>query len=542
MNNDKLLGRFEKLVEIGIALSTETDTNRLLEMILVGAKTITNADGGTLYSIQHNAAKMEIVRADSLQYAMGGTTGKPIPFPPIPLYTPEGTPNLRNVVTYAFHNDTTVNIQDAYDAEHFDFTGTRKFDSMTGYRSTSFLTVPLKNHEGELIGVLQLLNAMNDDRSAVIPFDSTAQRMTEALASQAAVSLTKQQLINELETLFRSLIHLIAHAIDEKSPYTGGHCRRIPILTMLLAEAVHSTTEGPFKDFTMTDKNRYELEIAAWLHDCGKITIPEYVVDKATKLATIFDRIHLVDARFEVLKRDAEIALLRQKIAALEAGQVVDSTAFEQEYRERIKQLNDDREFIRRCNTGGEFMTANDQERVRTIARQGWHDGDQFVPLLSEEEVYNLTIAKGTLTPEERQVINNHVVSTINMLEKLPFPKHLKRVPEFAGGHHERVDGKGYPKGLTKDQMPVQARIIAIADIFEALTAPDRPYRRANTVSQALNILAAMKASGHIDPDLFEIFIKEKVYLHYAEQYMDRSQIDEADTRDTGRAPVPPPP
>lgn len=532
MDDNKRLERFEKLIEIGIALSAETDINHLLEMILVGAKSITNADGGTLYSIQNNTAKMEIVRTDSLRYAMGGATGVPICFPPIPLYTSEGTPNLGNVVSYAVHNDATVNIEDAYAANDFDFSGTRRFDRITGYRSTSLLTVPLKNHEGDFVGVLQLLNAMNDDCSAVIPFDSTAQRITEALASQAAISLTKQQLTNALETLFRSLIHLVAYAIDEKSPYTADHCRRVPVLTMLLAEAVHRTTEGPFKDFILTDKDRNELEIAAWLHDCGKITTPEYVIDKATKLTTVFDRVHLVDARFDVLQREAEIALLRQKAAALEAGSVADCIALEQEYQSRITQLNDDRAFIHRCNTGGEFMTAHDQERIRTIARNGWHNGRQFMPLLSEEEVYNLTIAKGTLSPEERQMINDHIVSTINLLEQLPFPKYLKRVPEFAGGHHERVDGKGYPRGLTKDQLPVQARIIAIADIFEALTASDRPYRRANTVSQALNILADMKVSGHIDPDLFDIFIKEKVYLQYAERYMDRSQIHEAHSQD----------
>lgn len=529
MNNATLLERFEKLVEIGIALSTETDTTRLLEMILLRAKTITNADGGTLYLFRDNALTMEIVRNDSLEVAMGGTTGRSIPFPPIPLYTAEGVPNLMNVVTYAVHKDTTVNIEDAYVTKGFDFSGTRRFDSMTGYRSTSFLTVPLKNHEGELIGVLQLLNALNDDRSAVVPFDRTAQRMTEALASQVAISLTKQQLIDQLETLILSLIRMISNAIDEKSRYTGGHCRRTSSLALLLAEAVHRTREGPFKSFTMTDKDRHELEIAAALHDCGKITTPEYVVDKATKLETIFDRIHLVDVRFEVLKRDAEIARLRQQIAALHAGRPVECAELDQAYRDTVKQLEDDRTFIRRVNSGGEFMSPHDQERVRTIGRRTWQNGGQLVPLLSEEEIHNLTIPNGTLTPEERQVIDHHVVSTINLLHALPFPKHLKRVPEFAGGHHERVDGKGYPKGLTKDQMSVQARIIAIADVFEALTARDRPYRRSNTLSQSLKILSFMKAEGHIDPDLFDIFVKEKVYLQYAERHMDGSKIDEVD-------------
>lgn len=521
---DHLLERIEKLIDIGLALSAESHIERLLEIILLGAKEITNADGGTLYSVEEQAVKMEILRTDSLNFAMGGTTGIPIPFAPIPLYGADGAPNHHNVVTHAVLNDCTINIRDAYSAQGFDFAGTREFDLNTGYRSTSFLTVPLKNHEDDIIGVLQLLNA-RDKAGKVVPFSAAAQRLTEALASQAAVALTNRRLIADLQHLFESFIRLIADAIDEKSPYTGGHCRRVPVITMLLADAVARIDRGPLGEFTMSKADRYELEVAAWLHDCGKITTPEYVVDKATKLETIYDRIHEVEARFEILKRDAEIAMLRRRLEApAEAERLL------QEYRATLRQLDDDRDFIRRANRGGEFILPEEQARIEAVGRRTWVDSAGTVrPLLTDNEVLNLNIVRGTLTADEREVINNHITATINMLEALPFPKHLKRVPEFAGGHHERVDGNGYPRGLRREQMSVQARIMAIADVFEALTARDRPYKQGKKLSDTLRIMAHMALDGHLDADLFDVFIAERVYLHYAEKYLDPEQIDSVD-------------
>jgi len=525
-----LLERIEKLTEIGIALSAEKNTQRLLEMILLGAKALTNADGGTLYSVQEDGTvKMEIVRTDSLNFAMGGTTGKPIPFDPIPLYDANGKPNHHMVVTHAVLNDTTVNIPDAYDAEGFDFSGTQKFDASTGYRSTSFLTVPLKDHEGDIIGVLQLLNAQDEESGAIIAFDEEAQRLAESLSSQAAIALTNRHLIDDLKQLLESLIQLVATAIDEKSPYTGGHCKRVPVLTMMLADAASRTADGPLKDFSMSEDDRYELEMAAWLHDCGKITTPEYVVDKATKLETIYDRIETVDTRFEVLKRDAEIAMLKKKLAAREGGEPVDEQALQDEFRNTVRQLEEELDFLHISNTGGEFMSAEAQEQIRTIGQRQWNHNGEDIPLLTGNEVYNLTIEKGTLTAEEREVINNHIVATIKMLEALPFPKHLQNVPEYAGGHHEKMDGTGYPRGLKREQMSVQARIMAIADIFEALTAKDRPYKEGKKLSESLRILGFLKKDNHIDPDLFDIFIKERIYEKYAAQYLDPAQVDEVD-------------
>jgi HD-GYP domain-containing protein (c-di-GMP phosphodiesterase class II) len=530
--DSKSLRRIEKLNQIGIALSAEKDTPRLLEMILIGAKEITNADGGTLYSVQEDGTvKMEIVRTDSLQFAMGGASGKEIPFPPIPLRDQHGNGNHNMVVTYAVLNGCTVNIPDAYNAQGFDFSGTRAFDRNTGYRSTSFLTVPLKNHEGDTIGALQLLNAQDEQTGAVIPFSKESQMLAESLASQAAIALTNRLLIDDLKTLLESLIQLVATAIDEKSPYTGGHCKRVPVLTLLLADAAHRDGSAPFANFSMTEAQRYELSIAAWLHDCGKITTPEHVVDKATKLETLHDRIHTVDARFEVLRRDAEIAMLKQRLAIHEGATKADVASIEEEYRLAVAQLEQERQFLHRSNTGGEFMAEAEQMRVRAIGERRLVINGEECALLDDDETYNLTIAKGTLTQEEREVINNHIVATIRMLESLPFPKHLRNVPEFAGGHHERVDGKGYPRGLTQEQMPLPARIMAIADIFEALTAKDRPYKPAKTLSESLRILGFMKQEGHVDPDLFDLFIRERVYLEYAEQYLDPAQIDAVDVR-----------
>ncbi|OGS93048.1 MAG: phosphohydrolase [Gallionellales bacterium GWA2_59_43] len=528
-----LLDRLKELNEIGIALSKERDINSLLETILEAAKRITHADAGTLYLLaDQQQLRFEIMRTDSLNIAMGGTSGVPITFYPIHLYDQDGKPNHAMVVSHSALSGETVNIPDAYVAEGYDFSGTKKFDAKTGYRSQSFLSVPMRNHEDEVIGVLQLINALDRQTGKIIPFSADDQQLAESLASQAAIALTNRRLIEQLEELFEALIKLINTAIDDKSPYTGGHCARVPVLTMMLAEAVNRTTEGPLKDFVMTDKDRQELKIAGLLHDCGKITTPVHVVDKATKLQTLFDRIQLVDTRFEVLKRDTEIAMLRALSFPCEGGEMEHEgdAVILAEYEARIRQLDDDREFLRRCNIGGEAMSDDDIARVQRIAAYRWRDAPgKDVPFLSDDELENLTLRAGTLTQNEREIIKHHIVVTIKMLEALPWPKYLKNVPEYAGGHHERMDGKGYPRGLMREQMSVPARVMGIADIFEALTAKDRPYKVGKTLTESLTILGKFKLGGHIDPDLFDVFIREKVYLDYAKQFLAPEQLDEVD-------------
>lgn len=535
-----LFRRLEQLNGIGAALSRERDIDRLLENILEAAKAITGADGGTLYSVTEDGAalKFEILRTDSLGIRLGGTTGKPIEFPNLPLRHADGTPNDSLVAAHAAIHDRTVNIADVYRAEGFDFSGTRAFDERMGYRSQSFLTVPMKNHDHELIGVLQLLNTRDMASGEVTAFSEADQSLAESLASQAAIALTNRLLITQLERLFESFVNLINLAIDEKSPYTGGHCQRVPALTMMLADAVDRTEQGPLAGFKMSERDRYELKMAGLLHDCGKITTPVHVVDKATKLQTIYDRIGLVDTRCEVLKRDAELAALRAQLAL---RPVVDAQAEAralQGLQQELGSIEADRDFLRRCNTGAEAMRAEDQQRVREIAasRQWRNPQGVQTSFLSAEEVENLTIRSGTLTQAERDTINYHIVATIKMLETLPWPRHLRNVPEYAGGHHERMDGKGYPRGLTRDQMSLQARMMGIADIFEALTAADRPYKSGMTLSQALHIMCKMRDNGHIDPDLFEVFVREGVYLRYGQEFLQPAQVDAVDVAALGFA------
>jgi HD-GYP domain-containing protein (c-di-GMP phosphodiesterase class II) len=513
-----LLNRLSDLNAIGAALSSERDINRLLESILNAGMKITNADAGTLYLLDAENQKLtfEILHNDSLNIRMGGVSGEPIPFYPINLYA-DGQPNHAMVVSHAALSGETVNIPDAYIAEGFDFSGTKKFDAKTGYRSRSFLAVPMRNHEQEVIGVLQLINALDKQSGGVQQFSTDDQQLLESLASQAAIAISNRRLIQQMEELFESLISLINTAIDDKSPYTGGHCERVPVLTMMLAEAANRNKQGSLKEFNLTDKDRYELKIAGLLHDCGKITTPVHVVDKATKLQTIFDRIHLLDTRLEVLKRDARIDMLEGRLSAAE-------------YEARVCQLDADREFLWACNTGSEKMSDDDIARVQNIAQYQWrNEQGEAANFLSADELANLTIRAGTLTAEERQIINHHIVVTIKMLESLPWPSHLKHVPEYAGGHHERMDGKGYPNGLKREQMSVQARLMGIADIFEALTAKDRPYKEGKTLTESLSILGNFKENGHIDPDLFDVFIREKVYLEYAKRFLAQEQIDGVD-------------
>lgn len=517
--------RLEQLTEIARALALERDLTRLFEAILMSAKRVTHADGGTFYYASEDGKTLNfnLVLNESLKLHLGGTSKTPVTIPPMALYDAQGEPNHHSVVAHCALTRKSVRIDDAYRAQGFDFRGAKEFDAKNHYRSQSFLTVPMLSHDEQLIGVLQLINA-RDARGKTIPFSEPDQRFIEAVAAQAAIALENHMLVEHMEKLFLSFINLINVAIDEKSPHTGGHCQRVPELTMMIADAAAATTSGPLADFHMSERDRKELLIAGLMHDCGKITTPVHVIDKSTKLQTIIDRIEMIDARFEVLKRDAEINALHQKLSGEDAAQVDAQLAQE------LAALSSDQEFLHFANIGQEKMLAADQERVVHIGKRTWR-GAQGTPqpLLNANEIENLTVPYGTLTKSEREMINHHIVLTIKMLEALPWPKHLRNVPEYAGGHHERMDGKGYPRGLTREQMSVQARVMGIADIFEALTAKDRPYKVGKTLTESLTILGRMAESGHVDPDLFKVFVAQKVYLQFAERFLDAEQIDQVD-------------
>jgi len=559
--------KLEYLINIGLDMGRERDRLALLKGLMFGGKDLTNSDGGTLYLLTERK---------TLTFAMR-TRSDELPSFEIPLYRPDtGEPNDTYVATYvALHNEVVV-IDDIYTETRFDVSGTRKFDAQTGHRTVSMLTLPLSPRAGEVIGVIQFMNAQDPHTGAIIPFGSEEVRFVTALAAQAAVALDNHQLVESQQNLMDSLIKLIAGSVDAKSPYTGGHCERVPELAIMLAEEAERQESGPFADFRWAnDDARREFRVGAWLHDCGKVTTPEYVVDKATKLETIYDRIHEVRTRFEVLLRDARIDCLQ---ACLDGK---DESQARAELARRQAELQDDFAFIAQTNEGGEFMAPQRVERLQRIAQQTWqrHFDDRIgisraaqrrflgvseTPLPATEhllsdrpehviprgveksqdpqygfkipvpenlynlgEVYNLSISRGTLTTEERYKINEHIIQTVMMLDALPFPKNMRRVPEYAGTHHETLTGSGYPRKLGAEQLSIPSRIMAIADIFEALTASDRPYKDSKTLSESVRILASFKKDRHIDPDLFDLFLTSGVYKNYAARFLRPDQIDD---------------
>ncbi|MDP6779862.1 MAG: HD domain-containing phosphohydrolase, partial [Candidatus Latescibacteria bacterium] len=421
-----------------------------------------------------------------------------------------------------------VNIPDVYEAEGFDFRGPRQYDAATGYRSQSMLVAPMKNFEDDTIGVLQLLNAKGGEGGAVVPFSSDFEAMITSLASQAAVAITNARLIDDLQNLFDAFIQSIAAAVDEKSPYTAGHVRRVADLTMSIAAEINRTETGLWGKIRFTEDELTELRLAAWMHDVGKITTPEYVVDKATKLETIHDRIETVRARYEVLKRDAEIAALQKSPgeAAGPESDLVGAGVDGKPLEEALEELRNECEFIVQCNTGGEFMADEDVARLGEIASRSYEADGKELPVITENEVYNLSIRKGTLTAEELGIMHNHAAVSVRMLSQLPFSKKLRRVAEFAGGHHETLNGKGYPGGLTAEALPLQARILAVADIFEALTASDRPYRRLMPLSLALKIIRENVERGELDGEIVDLFMESGLVHAYAERELSQGQID----------------
>lgn len=518
----------EQQKDLLIELSAEPNTRALIERILHEAKLLTHADGGTLYllkdDIQNPRLEFALVLNDTLHVNMGGRHGNAVTLPPISLYNEDGSENINNVATYAALKRKVINVDDAYRNTEFDFSGTRTFDQQTGYHSRSFLAVPLLNHENDVVGVLQLINARDANTNEVMAFSQRTESLVGALASYAAIALTNQILVQELKSLLDAFIRCIAQAIDAKSSHTSAHCQKVPVLMEMIAQAANDD-DSVFHDFTLTEDDWYELRVAAWLHDCGKLATPDSVLDKSTKLHLMRDGIDTIHVRFASL-RQQKMAAFYQAVLADASQRETLQTALDAE----LAQLETDRQFIVTANKGGEFMAPEAKVRVQQIATLQWLDADnQLQPMLTKEEIYNLCIERGTLTHEERQVINNHMAVTINMLESLPFPKKLRRVPEYAGGHHEKMDGSGFPRGLKREEMSLPARMMAIADIFEALTSRDRPYKQPMKISTALGILKKMRADQHIDPDLYDLFVRSRIWETYAKNELLPEQLDISD-------------
>ena len=551
---DGMKRTIRRFLDISQAVAGENDFDLLLPKLLTETLSAAGADAGILYLADGD----RLVPAAALF-----ADASPLPGSQASVGVAHTGPLLGSALAAGAARSGPLAPADA------DALGVHK--AVQASRASHAIAVPLLNRQDTLVGAMLLLGQRESDKAHL--------GFIEALSGSAAVSLENKELIKAQKVLFEALIQLLAGAIDAKSPYTGGHCARVPELTKLLARAACAESSGPFKDFSL-DADAWEaVHVAAWLHDCGKVTTPEYVVDKATKLETLYDRIHEVRMRFEVLKRDAEIACLQ----AIAGG--TPEPAARAQLAETWRQLDDDFAFVAACNEGGEFMAPEKLERLQAIAAHRWlrtlddrigisHEEAErkartappllpvAEPLLADRpehrferrpedripadnrwgfrmampellynkgELYNLSVARGTLSAEERYKINEHIVQTLIMLSQLPFPKHLREVPEMASCHHEKMDGTGYPRRLVRDQMGPVARMMAIADIFEALTAIDRPYKKGKTLTESLTIMAAMRDAAHIDDELFDLFLRAGVWRDYAARFMRPEQIDAVD-------------
>ena len=511
---ERLGGQIKKMSDIGRALSGVYDLNTLLEMIVDQARNFTNADAGTLYIVEDNTLRFQIVQNDSLKIRMGGKTGETIPFPPVEL-------KESNVSAFVALKGESVNIPDVYDTDLFDFTGPKKFDQSTGYRSKSMLVVPMKNHDNDVIGVLQLLNATNPVNKEVIEFSQDYENLSESLASQAAVSITNAKLIANMTELFEAFVKVMATAIDEKSPVTGGHIRRVADLTLTMAEVIHDYDDGIFKDKKFTPDQMYELRIAAYMHDIGKVTSPVEIVEKAKKLQTIFDRIHYIRLRMDYMVQKVKLEGQQKKIELLEkradAGEI---KKVESDSEKQIQELEDIRAFINKCNEPGEFLEDETIERLKEISKKTYLDNEgQEQPFLTDDELVNLSIRRGSITEAERKKMQDHAAVTLRMLKQIPFTKKLKNIPSFAGAHHEFINGKGYPLGLKGDEIPFEGKLMAVTDIAEALTASDRPYKKAMPLETVYRILRSMAGNGELDNDMVELFIDKEIYKIYQKKH-----------------------
>ncbi len=504
-----LLGLIKKLSQIGTALSAERNLDKLLEMIVEEASEFTNADAGTLYILEDDALKFKIIQNKTLKIKMGGTTNNPIIFPPVKL-------EESNVSAYVALKDASVNIPDVYHSDLFDFTGPKKFDETSKYRTKSMLVVPMKNHENDVIGVLQLINAKDLKTDEVIPFSIDFEELTHSLSSQAAVAITNAKLIQDMENLFNSFVKVMATAIDEKSPVTAGHIKRVAELTVVMAQTINAQKEGKFANTFFNEDQLHELKIAGWMHDIGKVTTPVQVVEKGKKLQTIFDRVNYIGLRFLFLAKTIETEGLKKKIELMEKGaSKSEIQKLEKETEEKLQEIRESRKFVMLCNEPGEFMQDEKIERLQSLAKIVYMEDGKQKHLLDENELLNLSIRKGSITDEERKKMQDHAAVTLKMLEQIPFTKKLKNIPLFAGSHHECLNGKGYPKGLKGDEIPFEGKIMAVVDIAEALSASDRPYKSAMPMEQVYKILGFMVKDGELDPALVDLMVKEKVLEHY---------------------------
>ena len=557
-----LKDNIKRFLKINSAINKERDLNKLLNRILVELSKVANADGGMISLLDEKGQYQSDAKFYSKNLVDNQKYLKEVSIEPFRDRMPSSSDILNKDII-----QVTITREDPLMA----IDGVADVFNDPEVQYLDIIHLPLSNNTGECLGVLTFIKRVEEKQCG---FQENHVFFIKTLVDVASVALEDHRLLEAEHNLLIAMVRIIAGAIDAKSPYTGAHCQRVPVLFNMILEAAHASQEGALKDFICTDEEKEEANFAAWLHDCGKVTTPEYIVDKATKLETIYDRIHEIRMRFEVLKRDAEIACLKDILSGSDAQER------QRQAEEEKRVLDEEYAFVAHHNSGREYLDSAALERLQTIGKRKWQRTlDNRLGVSEEErtrmgsggtlpadeellsdkaehiikrpadsnaaeyrslgiineapenlynrgELYNLSIARGTLNFEERYKINDHVTQTIIMLNKLPLPKRMKNIPNLAGSHHETLDGKGYPRRLYRDAIDIKARMLAIADIFEALTASDRPYKSAKTLSEALKIMKWFRDNNHIDSDLYDLFIKENIPQKYAKEYLRPDQWD----------------
>lgn len=477
-----------KFLNIGISLSAQRDMALLLETIVNEAMCVANADAGTLYILENDMLHFKIMRNISMQLNTAGYNDE-ITLPPVGL-------TEENVCSYVVIHRELENIEDVYYSEKFDFSGPRKYDAITGYLTRSMLVVPLEDNKGQVVGVVQLMNAM-DEEGQIVPFDKEFELIFRSFASQAAIAVTNMRYTKEIKDSFYSFIEVMSTAVDERTPYNARHTRNVALYTIAFIDFINEQHSEGKTDFYLDPNTKEQVVMAAWLHDVGKVVTPLEVMNKATRLDMHFP---MVMDRFEIMRLNCVVDHLSKNTTD-----------------EEFKILNDKIcgaiELIKRIDSAP-FVDIDDAQKVREVAKNTYFNDQGILDnWLSEDEVECLSIKRGTLTPEERKIMEDHVVVTQKLLSKIKFTSEYGKVASIASSHHERLNGKGYPLGISSEKMSTEVRILAIMDVFEALTAKDRPYKKAMPIEKAFEIFDVMVNDGDLDGRLVELLKRSNIWL-----------------------------
>lgn len=510
---DHMVNELESVVDqmtvMGTALSSENQSKKLVEVILTHAMRLSNADCGLLWMMEQDrlvCSGLHILSQGTAKYS-----AEEIGIAALELSQPHPA------VLAALSKQVSC-IDDVSGTPGLDPASVRSVDAAIGYKSRSMLVLPMLHHGHDLMGVVQLVNAIDPATGEAQGFGLKREGILNSLALQAALAIRNQKLFHEMENLFEAIVEVLASAIDEKSSVTRGHISRVALITMQLAKEVNASNDGVFGGVEFSDDELNEIRIAALLHDVGKITSPEHVLEKSNKLEKIFDRIALVEERFRYVRAELTAAAMTEKIRLMENGSP--SAELEAGLQAQLQSLAEDLEIVRAANNPEEFMSDEMLARLQQVYEKRVLLNGEPTPLLTDDEFLNLSIRRGSLNAAELEIMRNHADVTIRLLNQIPFTKKLKNVPIYAGGHHEKLNGKGYPLQTGGDQLALQTRIIAIADFFEALTAADRPYKKQMPLAKALEIMDGSVQRGEIDPHLFELFKARKIH----EQFANREQ------------------